>query len=51
MARTLCVLVHANGEGLRNATLQGYHRLYLQTMSIYSFFMFLQEVLDCLEFP
>ena len=29
MARTLCVLVHANGEGLRNATLQGYHRLYL----------------------
>lgn len=51
MARTLCVLVHANCEGLRNATLQGYHRLYLQTMSIYSFCMFLQEVLDCLVFP
>lgn len=50
MARTLCVLVHANGEGLRNATLQGYHRLYLQTISIYSFCMFFQEVLDCLVF-
>ena len=52
MARTLCVLLHANGEGLRNATLQQCHRLQPQTMSIaFACFYNKYQVLDFLVFP